>query len=226
METKTFSQFGTTSVILVVGTFLFVIAFLLSQHPLNELHNYSILPVSAVCLGVIFFLYKLNITVSGEYVEHSFSIGLWKCKYKLSNIKSVKPVTNSWFSGYGIRWIPINGFLYNVSGNKAVELEFYDRKGVVRIGTDKPEEVATLINSLIASNPSADEIEYVQTQNWTKPLGIFGVIFAIGLVAIVSYPEFIDTETQLGNEILIIDGMEGFDIPYSSIKTLDTLVSL
>ena len=150
METKKFTQIGKTSIILVVGIFLGILIFIVALHR-NELENYSIAPVGIILAFVLLFLYKLDIIIDNEYVRFRFGIGIGG-KYKLSNIKSAKAVTNSWFSGYGMRWLPLNGWLYNVSGNKAVELEFYNRTGVIRIGTDKPEEVVAYINSKLTQH--------------------------------------------------------------------------
>jgi hypothetical protein len=75
-------------------------------------------------------------------------IGLINKKYPISDIKSVKIVKNNWMYGWGIRVIP-GGWLYNVSGFKAIELRFHSSDKIIRIGTDKPEEVTSEILKLI-----------------------------------------------------------------------------
>ena len=78
-------------------------------------------------------------------------------RYKLASIKSCEPVSNSMISGIGIRVLS-NGWLYNVSGFQAVELQFNHKDSVVRIGTDKAEEVSAAIQEVIdrQGNPSKD----------------------------------------------------------------------
>jgi hypothetical protein len=82
-------------------------------------------------------------------------IGLMRKKYKVADLKSFTPVSNSMISGIGIR-ILSNGWLYNVSGFQAVELQFTNKDSVVRIGTDKAEVVSSAIQEVIdcQENPS------------------------------------------------------------------------
>ena len=96
----------------------------------------------------LLFFYKLTICIDSKKVSFQLGVGWFGRSYPLSEIKSCKPVRNSIFYGIGIRLIP-GGWLYNVSGFKAIELKFHNRRKVVRIGTDKPEEVADLVESAI-----------------------------------------------------------------------------
>ena len=48
--------------------------------------------------------------------------------------------------GWGIRLRP-GVILFNVSGNKAIELEIKNKKRKIWIGTNCPEEIADFINS-------------------------------------------------------------------------------
>jgi hypothetical protein len=75
-------------------------------------------------------------------------IGLVSKRYSLKEIESARPVKNNLMYGIGIRFIP-EGWLYNVSGTKAVELKFKNKSRVVRIGTNKPEEVARRIEEAL-----------------------------------------------------------------------------
>ena len=75
-------------------------------------------------------------------------IGIMRKRYKVANLKSCVPVSNSMISGIGIRMLS-NGWLYNVSGFRAVELQFNNKESVVRIGTDKAEEVSAAIQQLL-----------------------------------------------------------------------------
>ncbi|HBL74040.1 MAG: hypothetical protein A2W90_12595 [Bacteroidetes bacterium GWF2_42_66] len=96
---------------------------------------------------VLLLSYNLTIRVTDEYVKFSFGIGLIRGKYKLSDIATCRP--DSYFAlGWGIRFRP-EGILYNVSGNKAIELTFKHKAGKVWLGTNVPEELAEYINSKI-----------------------------------------------------------------------------
>ncbi len=99
---------------------------------------------------VLLLSYNLTIRVTDEYVKFTLGIGLIRGKYKLSDIATCRP--DSYFSmGWGIR-LRENGILYNVSGNKAIELTFKHKSGKVWLGTDVPEELAGYINSKISKD--------------------------------------------------------------------------
>lgn len=94
---------------------------------------------------VLLLAYKLTIRVTDTHVKFSMGIGIIHGKYKLEDIVYCQP--DSYFSmGWGIRLRP-GGILYNVSGNKAIELSVRNKSGKIWLGTDHPEELADFINS-------------------------------------------------------------------------------
>lgn len=108
--------------------------------------------VANLVAGILIFialplLYKLTIKVDDEYIRFSFGIGLIRGKYALSSIKSCKAITYTPF-GWGIRFRR-GVIIFNVSGNKALALEFRDKKHKIWIGTDVPDELANFINQKI-----------------------------------------------------------------------------
>ena len=148
METKKYTQSGTFAItifllliVLVTGRLILSLQTGGSEGIIHYVVLFSLI------IGLLFF-YKLTIQVDVTQVSFKFGIGLFGKSYNLSDIKSVRPVRNSLISGLGIR-ILFNGWLYNVSGFKAIELEFKSRSSVVRIGTDRPEEISEIINKLI-----------------------------------------------------------------------------
>lgn len=147
MKTVTFTQIGTFSVILFVPLFLVFTFVLIKTDPSDSADFNFYLFLSLVFLICLLTFYRLKIRIDEEMISFRLGIGFFGKKYKLSEVQSCQPVTNSWFYGIGIRFIP-NGWLYNVSGLKAVELRFANKKSVVRIGTNKPVEICQLINSL------------------------------------------------------------------------------
>jgi hypothetical protein len=100
---------------------------------------------SYLFLSVIFLnFFKLTIVVTDEQVCFSLGIGLIKGKYNLRDIKYCR--TLSYISlGWGIRLRP-GVILFNVSGNKAIELELKNKSRKVWIGTNSPWEISEFIN--------------------------------------------------------------------------------
>ena len=90
---------------------------------------------------------SLTVSVDGEAVRFFFGIGIIRKTYLLSDIESVRPVRNSWLYGWGIRYTP-HGWLYNVSGLGAVELQLRSGKKL-RIGSDEPERLADAVNDAL-----------------------------------------------------------------------------
>ena len=137
---------------LMVGIMLAVEAlicfFYITQLGDNPVTLRTLLILSAFFLVTLSIFYGMTTTVKGGNVRISFGIGLiWK-NINLKNVASVEVVNNPWYYGYGIRLIP-GGWLYNVSGLRAVELRFHDRKGVVRIGT---KQAARLRNAIVGQS--------------------------------------------------------------------------
>ncbi|MDH5510994.1 MAG: hypothetical protein OEZ32_11670 [Nitrospinota bacterium] len=94
-------------------------------------------PIFAI-LGVIFIFFStLTVTVDDLRVQAAFGMGLKMPAIELANVATAEHVENSFFNGWGIRFLP-GGILYNVSGYQAVQLT--TREGYVyRLGTDDPE---------------------------------------------------------------------------------------
>lgn len=102
-------------------------------------------PTAAVILVVALLFGSLTVEVAQDEVRLWFGVGLVRRRIALGDVVGAQAVRNSWTSGWGIRWIP-GGWLYNVSGLDAVELQFV-HGGVVRIGTDQPRELERAIRA-------------------------------------------------------------------------------
>ncbi|MGB2697459.1 MAG: hypothetical protein WBD28_06315 [Candidatus Zixiibacteriota bacterium] len=103
-----------------------------------------------VAIGLVSALVLFaSLTVVGyeTYLEIRFGIGLVRKRFVFKDIQSCKKVRNSWAYGFGIRIIP-GGWLYNVSGLDAVELQMKDGKKY-RIGTDVPDELMRFLQQKI-----------------------------------------------------------------------------
>lgn len=98
----------------------------------------------AVAFILLLLFYKLTIEVTDESIRFSLGIGIISRTYQLSDVIYCKPIT--YFAlGWGIRYRP-GAILYNVSGNKAIELQLKSKHLKVWIGTDCPEELTAYIN--------------------------------------------------------------------------------
>ncbi len=103
----------------------------------------------AIC-ALIFSSLTVEIT-DGELRFH-FGPGFWRKRFPLIEVAAANPTSSSWWEGWGIRITP-RGFLYNVSGTSAVEIEL--RSGQrFRIGTDEPEALVQALRIAIVATPA------------------------------------------------------------------------
>ena len=148
METKTFTQHGKLMYaifipLILTNLYLFAKS---SANLGNQTKYYAILSILfLLCLACF---NKITITITKQTLSFSMGIGLIKKSYPLTNIKSCTVVKNNIINGWGIRLIQ-GGWLYNVSGFQAIELQFKNETKVIRIGTDKPYEVVEEVNNLL-----------------------------------------------------------------------------
>ena len=70
-----------------------------------------------------------------------------KKSFRLEEIQDAQIVRNPWYYGWGARWIP-RGWLYNVSGFDAVELQLKGHRRF-RIGTDEPEQLLAAVREAV-----------------------------------------------------------------------------
>lgn len=89
----------------------------------------------------------LTVSVDSERVQVRFGVGLIRFAFPVRQIRSVRPVTNSPLYGWGLR-LTLTGWLFNVSGRRAVEIELRDARRI-RLGTDEPEALARAIEQVI-----------------------------------------------------------------------------
>lgn len=134
------TQVGTLILGLLIGTGVIV----LWQLPRSA----SPSPVWLVLLGllVVGVLFgSLTTEVDHEHFRFWFGPGLIRRTFPLARISACRTVTNPWWYGWGIRRTPY-GWLYNVAGLQAVEIELQDGR-LLRIGTDEPEELCRWIRT-------------------------------------------------------------------------------
>jgi len=102
--------------------------------------------------GILALLFSsLTVEVNDEELVFYFGPGFWTRRFPLDDIISAEVVWNSALYGWGIRYTP-HGWLYNVSGLRAVEVTLQD-EGQIRIGTDEPEQLKSALERAGAVSP-------------------------------------------------------------------------
>ena len=148
METKSFTQHGILMYfifipLIITNLYLFLEA---SANPGGQTKYYAIL--SLLFLLCLACFNKITITITKTTLSFSMGVGLIKKTYPMSDIQSCTPIKNNIINGWGIRRI-LGGWLYNVSGFQAIELRFKNENKIIRIGTDKPNEVVAEVKKFI-----------------------------------------------------------------------------
>lgn len=223
MNAKTYTQFGKTSLIILLPLVLFFTYILGKTGVLTDPDAVFIFPVFLALLFAFLLMYKLSITVDDQSVSFKMGIGFVSKSYKIEKIKACYPVTNKWILGFGIRMLK-NGTLYNVSGNKAIELHFYDRDSVVRIGTDRPEEISELIQEKIGRNVVDEMIvpEKKRRINWNLIIVPLVLLFALTITLLGQREQKVTIE----NRELKIRALYSLTIPLDEIAQIDTVSHL
>ncbi len=205
-----------SALLIVFATLLFVRGF----SPGAETYMFATLVlIFTVCLLTF---YKLTIIVDDTTVSFKLGIGVFGKSYKITDIESCKPVVYSFLNGWGIHKIS-GGWLYNVSGFRAIELTFKDTDKIVRIGTNKGEEITELICGFLGSKQESEEniLTRKRTSKTKNTIIFLAVIVAIvvGSLYYGSMPVTIDVkESQFK-----ISGLYGFSINYNDISAIDTI---
>jgi len=114
-------------------------------------------PALASVVGVVALLavlfHSLVVTVdrdTGEpFVRVQFGLGPIRRTIPIARIVGARAVRNAWWYGWGIRLTP-HGWLWNVSGLDAVELELTSGKRF-RIGTNDPKRLVRAIEEARAT---------------------------------------------------------------------------
>lgn len=147
-----YKEFTTGWVILVAIVLASVIVgyvyFIKNDFEQTQKTGFIIFAVLSVLLALNF--YGLTVEISNDAIRAYFGFGLISKKIKFDKIESVTAVTNPWYYGWGIRIIP-NGWMFNVTGTKAIEISYKNSSRVFRIGTKNPqrlvEEVRNRLNN-------------------------------------------------------------------------------
>jgi len=138
------TQPGTLILALLVPLLVFVVALAYSVGSL-----WYIYLIAGVLAVVTLMFWSLTVAVDRKSIRLRFGWGPVRKTFDLSGVKSATVVRNKWYWGWGIRYY-FRGWLYNVSGLDAVELEMTDGRHY-RIGTDEPRALQQAIDRALAS---------------------------------------------------------------------------
>ncbi len=108
------------------------------------------LATSVVLAACAFTFDSLTVKVSPTYISLKFGIGIIRKRFAIVDVQNAAIVRNRWYYGWGIRLTP-HGWLYNVSGLDAVEIQLRNGRKY-RIGTAEPIELLSAIESAILGN--------------------------------------------------------------------------
>lgn len=97
-------------------------------------------------------LYSLNVRIDNEFVHIVFGPWAFRKKYPLNRIMDCRLTESNLIHGWGIHMYK-NGWIYNIRGFDAVEIELDSGKKIA-IGTDEPKKLAEAIQSAIGQMPT------------------------------------------------------------------------
>ena len=100
-----------------------------------------------LCLGSFA---TLTVEVDDRAVNLRFGIGLIRKRFLLEDVESYRAVKNPLYYAWGIHVIP-NGWIFNVSGTQAVELQMKNGRKY-RIGTDDVHGLANAVEAYVQKN--------------------------------------------------------------------------
>ena len=132
------TQIGTLTIV-SLGTGILLGAFPMALYGAHWI-PVSVLIILAIALGLFA---TLTVEIAESSLVVRFGPGVIRKEFSLAEIASCQGVRNPWYYGWGIRLTP-HGWLYNVSGCLAVELQMKSGKKY-RIGTDDPEGLVRAI---------------------------------------------------------------------------------
>jgi len=219
---KTYTQTGFFSIMVMLPCLIISIALLFivgfEQTITVVIFSFCILAL-IVCLLIF---YKLKIIIDDTHLTFIMGIGLVRKSFLLSEIENCTPVRNSVLNGVGIH-MTSSGWLFNVSGLSAIELSFKNRKAMmnIRIGTDRPDEVAEAVRAKITNVQAGSFYEKSGRQGIFLIVAVITVL--IGILVLIFVSGGREAKVVFSDSSLTISGMYGFAVNYTNIIQADTL---
>ena len=130
----------------MIAAFIAIVVTLATASPPQPPFMWLVIGASMlIAVSSIWIFSSLHVEVDDTTLRWYFGRGVPKFSIPLHEIQDARVVKNSWIYGLGIHLTP-SGWLYNVSGSKAVEVTRLNGKRV-RIGTDEPDALLAAIAS-------------------------------------------------------------------------------
>lgn len=111
---------------------------------------YGILLAFVAILLTVFALsfHTLTVSAGGNHLDIRYGpLNLFGTTVPYDEITSVEPGETSLIDGWGINFIPLRGWTFNLWGFECVKVTLGDR--VIRIGTDDSEELVRFLRQQI-----------------------------------------------------------------------------
>lgn len=99
----------------------------------------------------------LTVRVDDAAVRCIFGIGLIRFRIPFRDVRSARVIRSPWYAGWGIRMVA-GGWLYNVSGRQAVELNHVSG-GRTLVGTDDPAGLLAAVRARGVADAAVERAE-------------------------------------------------------------------
>lgn len=143
----TFRQYGTFSNITLIGVMIMTYIFYTYDIG-DELDEFTFLLVESLLALTLLLFYCLTIEIGERTITLKFGIGIIQKTISIEDIEQTIAVRNKWWYGFGIRRMP-TGWMWNISGFDAVEIQYKDSSKLFRIGTADSQELKLKIDNRI-----------------------------------------------------------------------------
>ena len=130
----------------LVAVYSIVVLFLGYLNIMANFHPLTLIGFIIV-LAILGTFARLTVTVDDQMIKIQFGFRIIRKAFPLKEIEAFGVVRNPWYYGWGIRLTP-RGWLFNVSGFSAIELQMTNGKRY-RIGTDDPDNLAKALNEAL-----------------------------------------------------------------------------
>jgi len=138
-------QPGTAIILSILPAIAIIIILGLTQPPPKPV-NFMLIAVLAILVVCTILFSSLTIRITETELRLHFGPGFIRKKVALTDIQQAEITTTKFIYGWGIHLTP-QGWLYNVSGFKAVAFKLKNGKQFV-LGTDEPEKLYEAIKNV------------------------------------------------------------------------------
>lgn len=138
--------------------------------------------IAGIGLLLVSLFGVLTVTVDDAAVRCIFGIGLIRIRLPIREIRSARVVNSPWYAGWGIRMVP-GGWLYNVSGRRAIELNHVSG-GRTLVGTDDP---AGLLAAIRARGVADADVEWAAiAAEFPLVMRLLPLLFLVPVILVVA----------------------------------------